>query len=135
MHGFHCVQSPTGQILSMYGQGMDLALGFYEALLKSRSLEIINTILTFIIAGRTGPGDSGLVHKMLFDEDGPVAYHSAVHDGFGYLMTFHSQGPGYDYLGAWTLFGAKTSMSGQISGIKFWRETLKETTVIDEKEL
>uniref|UniRef100_A0A7M5XMM5 Uncharacterized protein n=2 Tax=Clytia hemisphaerica TaxID=252671 RepID=A0A7M5XMM5_9CNID len=32
--------------------------------------------------GRVGPGDSGWMHDTLFDDLGPFAYHSAVHDGF-----------------------------------------------------
>eukprot|EP00794_Sanderia_malayensis_P020205 gene20205-22181_t len=76
--------------------------------------------------GRTGPGDSGLVHKILFDDTGPMAYHSAVHDAFGYLITFHNSGPGYDYLGAWSLFESHTPMAGQLSGLKFWKTILKE---------
>ena len=84
-------------------------------------------------SGRTGPGDSGWVHKILFDDGGPMAYHSAVHDAFGYLITHHNVGPGYDYLGAWSLFESKTCMSGQLSGIKFWRDVLKDCEQIQSK--
>jgi len=85
--------------------------------------------------GRTGPGDSGWVHKILFDDSGPMAYHSAVHDAFGYLITYHDVGPGYDYLGAWSLFESKTCMSGQLSGIKFWRDVLKDCDNIESRRL
>lgn len=54
-----------------------------------------------------------------------MAYHSVVHDGFGYLYTFHKIGPGYDYMCTNTL-DDDNPMAGQIDGIKFWRETLKE---------
>ncbi len=63
---------------------------------------------------------------MLFDDTGPMAYRSAVHDAFGYLITFHNTGPGYDYLGAWSLFESKTPLSGQLSGLKFWKNVLKD---------
>lgn len=76
--------------------------------------------------GRTGPGDSGLVHDILFDEDGPLAYHSAAHDAFGYLITHHKVGPGYNYLGAsGEVLNPSRCMSGQISGLYFWKEILK----------
>ena len=80
----------------------------------------------FSCIGRTGPGDSGLVHDMLFDDDGPLAYHSAAHDAFGYLITYHKVGPGYNYLGAsGEVLNPSRCMSGQISGIYFWKEILK----------
>ena len=63
---------------------------------------------------------------MLFDDTGPMAYHSAVHDAFGYLITYHNIGPGYDYLGAWSLFESHMPLSGQLSGLKFWNNILKE---------
>ena len=63
---------------------------------------------------------------MLFDDDGPMAYHSAAHDAFGYLITYHRVGPGYNYLGAsGEVFNRSRCMSGQISGLYFWNEILK----------
>lgn len=73
--------------------------------------------------GRVGPGDSGWFHNTLFDDYGHMAYHSAVHDGFGYLRTAHETGPGYNYLDCgW--FGDWSPMGGQLSGIRFWKKTL-----------
>ena len=66
-----------------------------------------------------------MVHSLLFDEDGPMAYHSAVHDAFGYLLKFHKIGPGYDYTGAWSLLETSQCVSGQLGGLRFWREALK----------
>jgi len=63
---------------------------------------------------------------MLFDDDGPLAYHSAAHDAFGYLITYHNIGPGYNYLGAdCEVLKASRCMSGQISGLYFWKDVLK----------
>jgi len=59
----------------------------------------------------------------LFDDYGSFAYHSAVHDGFGYLKTNHNTGPGYNYLDK-GLFGDSSPMGGQLSGISFWKSCL-----------
>ena len=75
-------------------------------------------------SGRTGPGDSGWIHTHLFDENGPIAYHSAAHDGFGYLLNFHQTGPGYKYLSGYSMFDAKEPLSDQVSGIEFWSDLL-----------
>ncbi|XP_065065684.1 uncharacterized protein LOC135691674 [Rhopilema esculentum] len=74
--------------------------------------------------GRTGPGDDTVLHKLLFDNNGPFAYHSAVHDAFGYLFTFHHTGPGYKYLDAASLFKKSNPLSGQAAGIRFWKKVL-----------
>ncbi|XP_047144655.1 uncharacterized protein LOC101239989 isoform X1 [Hydra vulgaris] len=71
--------------------------------------------------GRVGPGDTGLIHNILFDDDGPMAYHAAVHDAFGYLKTFHNIGPGYNYLGGISAVETGNCMSGQTSGLLFWK--------------
>ncbi|XP_066928123.1 uncharacterized protein [Clytia hemisphaerica] len=90
------------------------------------SLDPIFGILLCPVAGRAGPGDSGIVHNILFDDDGPLAYHSAAHDAFGYLITHHDVGPGYNYLGACgEVLDASRCMSGQISGLLFWKDVLK----------
>ena len=81
-----------------------------------------------MVLGRAGPGDSSFVHDILFDNTGPFAYHSAVHDAFGYLLTHHNIGPGYDYIGAGSIFDSSKCMSGQVSGIFFWKNLLKENT-------
>ncbi|XP_065639348.1 uncharacterized protein LOC101239989 isoform X2 [Hydra vulgaris] len=72
-------------------------------------------------SGRVGPGDTGLIHNILFDDDGPMAYHAAVHDAFGYLKTFHNIGPGYNYLGGISAVETGNCMSGQTSGLLFWK--------------
>lgn len=75
--------------------------------------------------GRVGPGDTGWFHDTLFDDLGEMAYHSAVHDGFGYLKTNHDTGPGYNYLDL-DLLADTNPLAGQVSGIEFWRWTLGE---------
>ncbi|XP_057304611.1 uncharacterized protein LOC130641704 [Hydractinia symbiolongicarpus] len=92
---------------------------------KYGCLDPIFGVLMNPTAGRVGPGDSCWIHNMLNDDTGYMAYHSVVHDGFGYLYTFHKIGPGYDYMCTDTL-DDDNPMAGQIDGIKFWRETLKE---------
>ena len=78
-----------------------------------------------LLIGRVGPGDTTWFHNTLFDDYGHMAYHSAVHDGFGYLKTAHETGPGYDYLDeGWLSDG--NPMAGQICGISFWKDYLKE---------
>ena len=83
-------------------------------------------IKSLIFIGRTGPGDSDIIHDLLFDENGPLAFHSAVHDAFGYLLNYHQTGPGYKYLGAFSIFEAHEPLSDQVSGIEFWNELLRK---------
>jgi hypothetical protein len=67
-----------------------------------------------------GPGNGAVDGN-----DSAIGYHGAVHDAGGYLYNFHNQGPGYDYLGR---EGRDTSspLSGQRSGISYWREKLPD---------
>jgi len=92
---------------------------------KSGPIDAIFGVLLNPTAGRVGPGDTGWIHNVLFDDCGCMAYHSAVHDGFGYLKTWHDVGPGYDYLGQHWL-SASNCMAGQITGISFWKEVLSD---------
>eukprot|EP00794_Sanderia_malayensis_P009275 gene9275-10253_t len=77
--------------------------------------------------GRTGPGDSDVTHAILFDDNGPIAYHSAVHDAFGYLLNFHNTGPGYKYLGAFSIFRKDEPMCEQVAGVEFWTQLLENS--------
>ena len=61
------------------------------------------------------------MHDTLFDDSEPFAYHSAVHDAFGYLKTNHNSGPGYCYLNK-GIFGDWSPFGGQVSGLEFWTE-------------
>ena len=80
----------------------------------------------FISLGMTGPGDAGHFHDALFDESGPLAYHSAAHDAFGYMYTSHQEGPGYKYLGAASCFKTSNPLSEQVAGITFWKQVVKK---------
>ena len=73
-----------------------------------------------------GPGDTGFVHNILYDDSGHMAYHSAVHDSFGYLLTNHKTGPGYDYLKGSTFFSTDNCLAGQIPGIAFWKKAVAD---------
>ncbi|XP_066936407.1 uncharacterized protein [Clytia hemisphaerica] len=85
-------------------------------------LDPVFGVLLCPTAGRTGPGDSVLLHSILFDHSGPIAYHSAVHDAFGYLKNYHNTGPGYNYLSTCSMFATENPAAGQISGINFWNK-------------
>ena len=65
------------------------------------------------------------MQNILFDDMGHMAYHSAVHDAFGYLLTSHGIGPGYNYLNN-SRINEKNSLSGQKSGVSFWKEVIGE---------
>lgn len=78
------------------------------------------------LAGRTGPGDSSILHNLLFDDSGPIAFHSAAHDAFGYLLNYHEVGPGYKYLSGFSIFDTTEPLSDQISGVEFWSELLRK---------
>ena len=82
-----------------------------------------------IFLGRVGPGDSTWIHNILFDDRGPMAYHSAVHDAFGYLKVIHDVGPGYNYLNKSSYFHTDDTdsfMAGQLPGIAFWKKVIDE---------
>ena len=79
----------------------------------------------FSLSGRVGPGDSGMLHNFLFDNNEEYAMHSAVHDAFGYLINFHDIGPGYNYMYS-SLFHKENPLSGQVSGIHFWKEYIDD---------
>ena len=81
--------------------------------------------ICYNISGRTGPGDDSFLHWLLFDNSGKVAYHSAVHDAFGYLINYHKTGPGYKYLDAASMFKRDNPLSEQAAGIRFWGKVLK----------
>ncbi|XP_066930228.1 uncharacterized protein [Clytia hemisphaerica] len=89
------------------------------------SMDPIYGVLLNPTAGRVGPGDSGFVHSLLYDNSGEWAHHSAVHDAFGYLFTFHQLGPGYNYMYR-SFFDADNPLAGQISGIDFWKKYVAE---------
>ena len=92
---------------------------------KNGPLDPIFGILLQPTTGRAGPGDAGLFHQVVYDNNDPFAYHSAVHDAFGYLKTDHGVGPGYDYMhNSW--FKNTRPISGQIGGVRFWRKVMKD---------
>ena len=72
-----------------------------------------------------GPGNARFLHKLLFDNNGYMAYHAAFHDAFGYLQSFHGIGPGYDYRRV-KIFDKTSMFAGQISGILFWRNAMND---------
>lgn len=88
-------------------------------------LDPIFGVLLQPTAGRVGPGDTGFMHNILFDDRGHMAYHSAVHDAFGYLFNNHSTGPGYDYLNG-SILGKGNPMAGQLDGISFWSHVIRD---------
>ena len=53
-----------------------------------------------------------------------MAFHSAAHDAFGYILNFHQTGPGYKYLCGYSMFDAREPLSDQVSGIEFWSDLL-----------
>lgn len=65
------------------------------------------------------------MHNLFYDDRGPVAYHAAVHDAFGYLITVHKKGPGYDYLKK-SILNKSRPIAGQYDGISFWKKLLLE---------
>ncbi|XP_002159012.3 uncharacterized protein LOC100205034 isoform X2 [Hydra vulgaris] len=97
-------------------------------------LDPIFGVLLNPTTGRVGPGDTGFIHNILFDRDGPMAYHAAVHDAFGYLKTFHNVGPGYNYLGGVSAVETENCMAGQTSGLLFWKFVINNIKEIKSKE-
>ena len=88
--------------------------------------EMCHLVFSSLI-GRVGPGDTGWFHDLLFDDRGHMAYHSAVHDAFGYLRVTHEVGPGYNYLDRTSIFHTNNTdscMAGQLPGIAFWKKVI-----------
>ncbi|XP_066911020.1 uncharacterized protein [Clytia hemisphaerica] len=94
---------------------------------KETEMETMDPIFGVLLnptGGRVGPGDTGWIHNKLFDDLGPFAYHSAVHDAFGYLKINHDTGPGYSYLNG-RKNGDSNPLRGQVTGLKFWKDVVK----------
>lgn len=74
--------------------------------------------------GLVGPGNwlvPGVVKARHLDPDNPIALHGVTHDAAGYLLTFHDEGPGYNYLDSkLEILGPSCPLSGQITGIGYW---------------
>ncbi|MGF1444651.1 MAG: hypothetical protein ACFBRM_00445 [Pikeienuella sp.] len=85
--------------------------------------EVFAALLT-PTGGLVGPGNwliPGVVTAGHLAPDNPVALHGSVHDAAGYLLTFHGDGPGYNYReNKLELLSTKSPLSGQISGIVYW---------------
>ena len=62
-----------------------------------------------------------------------MAYHAAVHDAFGYLITHYDCGPGYNYLDSADCYDSAFFMAGQIPGLEFWRRVLDQACKNPEK--
>jgi hypothetical protein len=63
----------------------------------------------------------GIGNYAIAGDDTAVGYHGVVHDAAGYLHTYHGAGPSYDYLGQ-EARDPSSPLSGQRSGIAYWRE-------------
>ena len=59
-----------------------------------------------------------------------MAFHTAVHDAFGYLYTYHDIGPGYDYLGT-SRMSLENKFAGRFDGVSFWKTALNEISTIN----
>ncbi|MEM6658905.1 MAG: hypothetical protein AAGB28_09435 [Pseudomonadota bacterium] len=100
----------------MFGKVLGDAFGIHE----------VFAALLSPTGGLVGPGNSfipgtDLIDAFHLDPDNPVALHGCVHDAAGYLLTFHDQGPGYNYLDSGAeLLSTESPLSGQYSGIAFW---------------
>ena len=101
---------------------------------NSEPMDPIFGVLLHPTTGRAGPGDSCIFHHFLYDHGGKYAYHSAVHDAFGYLLDQHNVGPGYNYL---NLEPLKTTnkLAGQLSGVYFFKKALKKMNSTTELAL
>lgn len=96
----------------MFGKVLGDAFGIHE----------IFAALLSPTGGLVGAGNDS-VH---LDASNPIAIHGTVHDAAGYLSTYHSDGPGYNYLEddrEYLVFDnlpLPDYLAGQFSGISFW---------------
>lgn len=95
-------------------------------------LDPVFGVLLNVTGGRIGRGDTPWFHK-LFCKKEYLAYHAAVHDAFGYLITYHDKGPGYNYIKSkWTLFNTVSPHSCQFAGFGFWKRLMQKPDEVDE---
>lgn len=98
----------------MFGKVLGDAFGIHE----------VFAALLSPTGGLVGPGNwliPGVVKAGNLAPDNPVALHGTVHDAAGYLLTFHGEGPGYNYReNKIEILGTDNPLSGQISGIGYW---------------
>ena len=96
------------------------------------SIDDVVTMSYVLYLGRVGSGDTGWFHNFFYDDTGSFAFHTAVHDGFGYIKFCHDVGPGYDYLES-SMFTDINPLAGQIGGLTFWNSTLDEMETVGGK--
>lgn len=105
-------RASRGQLL--FGKVLGDAFGIHE----------VFAALLSPTGGLVGPGNwfaRGVMKAGHLDPDNPVALHGCVHDAAGYLLTFHDDGPGYNYLESdIELLPTDHPLSGQLSGIAYW---------------
>lgn len=98
----------------MFGKVLGDAFGIHE----------VFAALLSPTGGLVGPGNwliPGVVEAGHLAPDNPVALHGTVHDAAGYLLTFHGEGPGYNYRDSdIEILGSDNPLSGQVSGIAYW---------------
>ncbi len=98
----------------MFGKVLGDAFGIHE----------VFAALLSPTGGLVGPGNwliPGVVKAGHLAPDNPVALHGTVHDAAGYLLTFHGEGPGYNYRDSKIeILGTESPLSGQVSGIAYW---------------
>jgi len=95
------------------------------------------------IGGAVGVGSTGLIstQTLLFVSNGILAYHGIAHDAGGFLQNSFGIRPGYQYAydetpyvksygvnenDDYQKFGASMPLTGQISGILYWANCLKD---------
>ncbi len=87
--------------------------------------------------GLVGPGNwlaEGIgVTAGQLDPNDPVSLHGTVHDAAGYLLNYHNDGPGYNYLGSDAeFFDTSNPLAGQMSGIAFWVNEVGTDFMMDD---
>lgn len=111
----------------MFGSVLGEAFGIHEvfaAMLSSTG-------------GLVGPGNwlaEGIgVTAGQLDPNDPVSLHGTVHDAAGYLLNYHNDGPGYNYLESdMEFFDTTNPLAGQMSGIAFWVNEVGGDYIMDD---
>lgn len=97
----------------MFGKVLGDAFGIHEVFAS----------LLSPTGGLVGPGNKfvGPIDAFHLSPDNPIALHGCVHDAAGYMLTFHDDGPGYNYRDSpLEILGKNSPMSGQVTGIAYW---------------
>merc|ERR1712110_190060 len=103
--------------MGQYACGQTISRMLFRYQVTSIELHPLFTVMLSPASGMAGGGNLVFYVGDLHDS---VNVHAVVHDAFGYLLSFHGKGPGYNYIQTWwAVFSAGFPLCCQPQG--YWR--------------